>query len=130
MREIVKIIAHFSKSLNILFIYTLPTCGIYIRENLEMKSKSSDSKWTMFSFRLHSLQDLFHSTTAPYYNPTDRAEPYKRIVLQMDVISEEAKTVIRSIFAKTMLEEVQCTEANELLVRSCLKDKYIKQDQK
>ncbi|XP_037905145.1 protein split ends isoform X3 [Hermetia illucens] len=108
MREIVKIIAHFSKSLNILFIYTLPTCGIYIRENLEMKSKSSDT---------------------PYYNPTDRAEPYKRIVLQMDVISEEAKTVIRSIFAKTMLEEVQCTEANELLVRSCLKDKYIKQDQ-
>lgn len=107
MHEIVKIIAHFSNNLSVIFIYTLPTCGSYIRESLEMKPKSSDN---------------------PYYNPTDRCEPYKRIVLQMETITEEAKSVIKTIFTTTVLEEIQLNEASELLLRSCSKDKIIKND--
>lgn len=34
--EIVKAVVHFSKALNVVFLYTLPSCGAFIRESLEM----------------------------------------------------------------------------------------------
>ncbi|EDS26878.1 sentrin/sumo-specific protease senp7 [Culex quinquefasciatus] len=34
--EVVKAVVHFSTALNGIFLYTLPSCGFYIRESLEM----------------------------------------------------------------------------------------------
>lgn len=37
MYEIVKVVVHFSKALNIMFVYTLPSCAIYVRQHLQME---------------------------------------------------------------------------------------------
>ncbi|XP_055373221.1 uncharacterized protein LOC129606736 [Condylostylus longicornis] len=106
-QEIVKVIAHLSKNLAVLFLYTLPRCGAYIRESLDMKAKNALSE-------------------TPYYNPTDRAEPYKRIVIQIENLHEESRSIIRSIFPTTVLEFVGLDDAKELLSRSSSKDKAVK----
>lgn len=40
--EIVKIVCHLPKALPTLFIYTVNSCGAYIRESLEMSLSSND----------------------------------------------------------------------------------------
>lgn len=41
--EIVRVITHFSKQLFIFFVYLKPSCGIYIRESLEMTNDKGKS---------------------------------------------------------------------------------------
>ncbi|KAL1396673.1 hypothetical protein pipiens_010360 [Culex pipiens pipiens] len=36
LSEVFKAVVHFSTALNVIFLYTLPSCGFYIRESLEM----------------------------------------------------------------------------------------------
>lgn len=43
--EIVKIVSHLQNPKSLLFIYTLNSCGTYIRENLEMTSIYETGKW-------------------------------------------------------------------------------------
>jgi len=58
------------------------------------------------------------SILAPYYNSTHRLDYYKKIILLMDSISEDSKSVIKAIYAISVLEEVSHHDANELLNRS------------
>lgn len=46
-QEICKIVCHFPKTLPLLIIYTIGTCGLYIRESLEMCAiANEDSTYT------------------------------------------------------------------------------------
>lgn len=99
LHEIVKAVVHFSKALNVIFLYTLPSCGFYIRESLEM-----------------GLPD----DPLPYFNPVCRKDDaHRRITLVMDRVTEESKSILKSIFSTERIEEISARDANELLVRSC-----------
>lgn len=103
LHEIVKAVVHFSKALNVIFLYTLPSCGFYIRESLEM-GLPEDS--------------------LPYFNPVSRQDDaHRRITLVMDRITEESKSIVKSIFLTEKIEEISARDANELLVRSCATSK-------
>jgi hypothetical protein len=65
---------------------------------------------------------LFSSHTVPYYNPVGRNETYKRITLLMESITNESKSIVKSIYSTQILEEIQLRDANELLIRSSPKD--------
>ncbi|KAL1378285.1 hypothetical protein pipiens_015681 [Culex pipiens pipiens] len=99
LHEVVKAVVHFSKALNVIFLYTLPSCGFYIRESLEM-----------------GLPD----DPLPYFNPVCRKDDaHRRITLVMDRVTEESKSILKSIFSTERIEEISARDANELLVRSC-----------
>lgn len=46
--EVAKIVSHFQNPKCLLFIYTLNSCGAYIRESLEMGSIHDNSNYTQF----------------------------------------------------------------------------------
>lgn len=97
--EVVKAVVHFSKALNVIFLYTLPSCGFYIRESLEMGLPEDP---------------------LPYFNPVCRKDDaHRRITLVMDRVTEESKSILKSIFSTERIEEISARDANELLVRSC-----------
>lgn len=48
-------------------------------------------------------------------------DPFKRITLLPDEISEEAKVVFQNLFGK-LLDELTSKEANEILVKTCPKE--------
>ncbi|XP_058066162.1 uncharacterized protein LOC131215783 [Anopheles bellator] len=97
MHEIVKVVVHFSKALNTMFVYTLPSCGQYVRQHLEM--------------------DLSEEKL-PYFSPISRTnETHKRITLVMERITEESKSILKNIFIGQQLEEISVRDANELLLR-------------
>lgn len=95
MSEMLKIACHWSNSLAILIIFTSQSCGQYVRENLEM---------------------VRHSDI--YFDPTASKEYHKRIILQVDNLSEEAKTTIKSIFVSTKIDEISYNDAADMLERS------------
>lgn len=47
-----------------------------------------------------------------------RQEPQRKIVFLAEAINEETKTLIKSIYSRTTLEEISNRDANEMLVRS------------
>ena len=57
----------------------------------------------------------------PYYNPMSKNDPFKRITLLPDTISEEAKNRMKILFG-TRMDELSSKEANEILVRTCPKE--------
>uniref|UniRef100_A0AAG5DC81 Ubiquitin-like protease family profile domain-containing protein n=1 Tax=Anopheles atroparvus TaxID=41427 RepID=A0AAG5DC81_ANOAO len=98
MSEIAKVLVHFSKALNVLIVYTLPSCGAYVRKHLEMEL--NDDK-------------------LPYFSPLSRTnEAQRRIILMMERISEESKSIIKNIFVGQHIEEISARDANALLIRS------------
>lgn len=103
--EIVKIAYHLSKPLNVLFIWATKSCGTYVRESLEM-SRSSEL----------------------YYDPSLSTEQNKRIILQMDNVSEEAKATIKSIFSAEIADEIRYADAMDLLERSSKNPKTTKSE--
>lgn len=50
-----------------------------------------------------------------------KIDPYKRITLLPDAITEEAKVALKALFGKLM-DELNSREANEILVRTCPKE--------
>ncbi|KAI5633786.1 sentrin-specific protease 7 [Phthorimaea operculella] len=98
LREVVKILVHFGKGLPVIFLYTVNRCGAYIRRMLDMTEE-----------------------LGPYYNPMSKNDPYKRITLLPDMITEEAKGTMKSLFGRQM-DELNSREANEILVRTCPKE--------
>ncbi|KAJ2946995.1 hypothetical protein O0L34_g16339 [Tuta absoluta] len=98
LREVVKILVHFGKGLPVIFLYTVNRCGAYIRRMLDMTEE-----------------------LGPYYNPMSKNDPYKRITLLPDLITEEAKGTMKSLFGRQM-DELNSREANEILVRTCPKE--------
>lgn len=103
--EIVKIACHLSNSLAVLFIWATRDCGSYVRESLEMVRSS----------------DIF-------YDPSATSEHNKRIILQMDNLSEEAKTTIKSIFSNEIIDEISQHDAAKLLERSSRNHKAVKSE--
>lgn len=55
--EIVKIVSHFAKSLPTLFIYTVNSCGSYIRDSLEMSMSNDEGKLLVY-FLFYLLYDI------------------------------------------------------------------------
>ncbi|TMW52161.1 hypothetical protein DOY81_002720 [Sarcophaga bullata] len=105
--EVVKIIAHFSKSSSVnsmICFYTLRNCAQYIRSSLKMTEVEK-----------HLDGVTYFSTTGPYQ--------MRKIILQFDVISEQAKSVIRSIW--DFLDEISETDAQDLLQRAADSDKKL-----
>ncbi|CAH0728716.1 unnamed protein product, partial [Brenthis ino] len=97
-KEIVKILVHFGKGLPVIFLYTMNKCGIFIRKALDMVEESG-----------------------LYYNPTSDEDPYKRITLLPEVITDETKAALKTLFHKA-IDELNVKEANEILVRTCPKE--------
>ncbi|KAL5292476.1 SENP6 family protein [Megaselia abdita] len=108
--EIIKIIYHFSPSLNVLLLYNFKRCSDYVRESLDMKPKVSGV-----------------TIETPYYNSKEILEPYKRIVLVLkdDTVIDEVKNVLRSVFQKNILDEIAYADATTLIERSSSKDKFV-----
>ncbi|GAB0091683.1 hypothetical protein DMENIID0001_065400 [Sergentomyia squamirostris] len=100
IREIVKIIAHFAKPLPILFIYTTPACAEYIRTCLDMAS---------------------NATSGPYFDSCSKHQSVRRITILAEVITDETKSVIKSLYTKAQLEDISYKDANELYKRSQMK---------
>lgn len=50
-----------------------------------------------------------------------KIDPYKRITLLPESITEEAKTAFKTLFGKVM-DELNAREANDILVRTCPKE--------
>lgn len=57
----------------------------------------------------------------PFFNPTASTEYYKRIVLVLENVSEEAKSVIRSIYVSSKHDEINSRDASEMLERCSFK---------
>ncbi|XP_014363724.2 uncharacterized protein LOC106715044 isoform X1 [Papilio machaon] len=98
LKEIVRILVHFGKGLPVIFLYTMSKCGAYVRKALDM------------------IDD-----TGPYYNPMSVVDPYKRITLLPECISDDAKNALKALFGKLM-DELNAREANDILVRTCPRD--------
>lgn len=50
-----------------------------------------------------------------------KIDPFKRITLLPESLTEEAKVAFKSLFGKVM-DELNAREANEILVRTCPKE--------
>ncbi|CAB3221398.1 unnamed protein product [Arctia plantaginis] len=98
LKEVVRILVHFGKGLPVIFLYTMSKCGVYIRKALDMTDESG-----------------------PYYDPMSKIDPFKRITLLPETISEEAKITLKALFGKVM-DELNAREANDILVRTCPKE--------
>uniref|UniRef100_A0A453YS98 Ubiquitin-like protease family profile domain-containing protein n=1 Tax=Anopheles gambiae TaxID=7165 RepID=A0A453YS98_ANOGA len=97
MNEMKKVLTHFSKGLNVIFLYTNISGGAYVRKHLEM-DPSSDK--------------------LPCFRPEIASNDLtKRIILLVDSISEEAKSIIKNIFHPDLLEEISIRDAKELILR-------------
>lgn len=81
--EIVKVLCNFGVK-SVLIIYVLNTCGKYIRESLEMSLEGPGSG---------------------YFSPMSPNIGDKRIMIEAE-IGETAKSVIRSIFSSSTMEEI------------------------
>lgn len=103
--EIVKMVVHFSKTLSVAFIYVLPSCSRYIREILDM-SASGNNKHC--------------------FSSVSRIDSERRIVLMFDSVSEESKSIIKSLFKSPLIEDISRNDANELLVKCCTKNVKLK----
>lgn len=57
----------------------------------------------------------------PYYNPMSKNDPYKRITLLPESITDEAKMTMKNLFGIKM-DELNSREANDILVRTCPKE--------
>lgn len=49
------------------------------------------------------------------------ADPFKRITLLPECITDEARNALKALFGKVM-DELNTREANDILVRTCPKD--------
>lgn len=50
-----------------------------------------------------------------------KIDPYKRITLLPETLSDDAKVALKALFGKVM-DELSSREANEILVRTCPKE--------
>ncbi|XP_053974438.1 uncharacterized protein LOC128874118 isoform X1 [Hylaeus volcanicus] len=99
-QDIVKVLIHFGKSMPVLFFYTCINTGAMIRELLGMQDPKG-----------------------PYYDPIGKDHTHKRITLLPEMLSEESKVVLKSLFSrKGLLEELSSKEANDILIRASPKD--------
>lgn len=104
-KQILKVLVNFQKSLPVLFFYILPSAGTHVRNKLLMREGS----------------DI-------YFDPLSKQDPFKRITLLPESISEETRSIILEIFSTryfeyTMIEELTLKEANDILIRTCPRER-------
>ncbi|XP_054736133.1 uncharacterized protein LOC129243067 isoform X1 [Anastrepha obliqua] len=104
-REVVKIIAHFSKvSESMLCFYTLRNCAQYIKNSLEMKDNG-----------LPLDGSSYFSPNGPYQ--------VRKIILQFSTCSDQSCNVIKSIW--DFFDEISDVDAHDLLQRAEAADRQI-----
>jgi hypothetical protein len=113
--EIVKMIVHFSKQLQIIFLYTKPSCAKFIVDQLTMTQVNDQCELLLLNHQI-IINDM--SFTAPYFAPLSQNETHKKIVLLVDNVTDENKQIIKSIYKSSQYEEIVNRDANQLLVRS------------
>jgi transcriptional regulator CtsR len=91
--EIVKVVVHFSKQLNVIFLFTTPSCSRYIAEQSRMTESSDKSV----------------PSGSPFLSP--------KIVLMAKSITEKTRSMIQKIYGR-VLDEISYKEANEMIQRS------------
>ncbi|XP_043497008.1 uncharacterized protein LOC122520800 isoform X2 [Polistes fuscatus] len=101
IRDLVKVLVHFGKSMPVIFFYTSTSTGAMIRELLGMQDPKG-----------------------PYYDPAGKDHTHRRITLLPDKITDESKVVLKNVFnaRKGLFEELNPKEANDILVRASPKD--------
>merc|ERR1719334_1173731 len=98
MTDVLKVLAHFGKSMPLLFLYVSQEACAKIRRQLKMANNQA------FFLEVQS-QD----------------ETQKRITILPEKLTEENKAVLKQHF-DSKLQELESKDANEILVRSSLKD--------
>ncbi|XP_011189450.2 uncharacterized protein LOC105216578 isoform X1 [Zeugodacus cucurbitae] len=104
-REVVKIIAHFSKvSESMLCFYTLRNCAQYIKNSLQMKDHGAGIDGS-----------AYFSPNGPYQ--------VRKIILQFNSCSDQSRNVIKSIW--DFFDEISDVDAQDLLQRAEATDRQI-----
>ncbi|XP_036335926.1 uncharacterized protein LOC118746207 [Rhagoletis pomonella] len=104
-REVVKIIAHFSKaSESMLCFYTLRNCAQYIKNSLQMKDNGAPLDGC-----------AYFSPNGPYQ--------VRKIILQFSACSDQSRNVIKSIW--DFFDEISDVDAHDLLQRAEAADRHI-----
>jgi len=101
MNDVLKVLAHFGKSMPLLFLYISPGACKRARASLAMNSVQSF-----------------------YIDITSQDETQKRITILPEKLTDDNKMILKRFFASS-LQEVESKEANEILVRSSPKDLHI-----
>lgn len=99
--EVVRFVAHFSATLRVIFLRVKPSCGRYIRDQLQMPSSGDkgDGKYLIARDFTNPL------TSGPFFSPLGEA-PYNKIVLFAKGVSEETRNVIKLIYKHQVLDEI------------------------
>lgn len=103
-REIMKFIVHYEKNLPVIFLYTTPGCGRYIRRALGMGPVLALQRGT--------------EPAPAYYDPTNCQEQVKRIVMVAKVLRDDSKQTIKLVFPRQMYDEITYRDALDLLQKS------------
>jgi len=98
MNDILKVLAHFGKSMPLLFLYVSQDACARVRRQLKMVNN----------------QSFFLEVQSP-------DETQKRITILPEKLTEENKAVLKQHF-ESKLQELESKDANEILVRSSPKD--------
>ena len=56
-----------------------------------------------------------------FYDPMSKEDPYKRITLLPEIITDDTKSALKTLFNKS-IDELNTKEANEILVKTCPKE--------
>jgi len=98
MADVLKVLAHFGKSMPLLFLYISPSACGRARKSLKMTSSQSF-----------------------YLDVQSSDETQKRITILPEKLTEENKTILKQHFGNNV-QELESKDANEILVRSSPKD--------
>jgi len=101
MSDVLKVLAHFGKSMPLLFLYISPGACKRARASLSMNSNQSF-----------------------FIDITSGDETQKRVTILPEKLTDENKILLKRHFGTT-LQEVESKEANEILVRSSPKDLHV-----
>jgi len=98
MTDVLKVLAHFGKSMPLLFLYISPTACMKARKTLKMTNSQSF-----------------------YLDVQSNDETQKRITILPDKLSEDNKAILKQHFGSNV-QELESKDANEILVRSSPKE--------
>lgn len=99
LKEILKFVVHYAKTMPVIFLYTTPSCGRYIRKALGM-------------------QNALAQQQQPFFDPASNQELVKRIVIVAKQFRDDTKATIKSVFPLGYYDEIPYRDAVELLQRS------------
>lgn len=106
--DIMKFIVHYGSQLPVVFLYTTPSCGRYIRRSLGMGNVLPP----------HTNKASNKDPLPAYYDPTNCLEQVKRIVFVATAIRDDSKNAIKVVFPRIMYDEIMYRDALDLLNKS------------